>query len=373
MKKDAYFFTHDSNARRDPKIIALRGAYGSEGYAWFWMIVEILREQNGYKYNIGSKFGISSLASELQCDVNRLREFINDCINEFNLFESDGQYFWSNSLAERMDTWENIKEKRSKAGKKGANKRWEDNGNATNSDGNAMENDSKAIPESEKMPLPLKTIANASNSRALPSNSIARDNRKEIIEIIEKKVEVVNACEPEEEKHQQPRPDLPQADKILKINWNRLPRNNAEREGFQNLIEQYGYEEVDKALKKATHDSKEGNNLEFLGYVDKIMKTGGVNDFRAYSKKELQETGKKFELYVAVSIPERSTFEPFYVSKEDQKRFNLLLWTSRSKNEPKAETCPICKGEKGFLKEVVKDGRTYEAWVDCECQRRKAV
>ncbi|MGE5353992.1 MAG: DUF4373 domain-containing protein [Acidobacteriota bacterium] len=366
MKKDAYFFTHDSNARRDPKIIALRGAYGSEGYAWFWMIVEILREQNGYKYDIGSKFGISSLASELQCDVNRLREFIQDCIDEFNLFESDGRFFWSNSLTDRMDVWETTKEKRSKAGKKGANKRWENDSNAT-------ENDSKAIPENENMALPSDSIANASNSIALPSDSIARDYIRDIKEIKEKKVEVVNESEPEEETQQQPRPDLPQADKILKINWNRLPRNNAEREGFQNLIEQYGYEEVDKALKKATHDSKEGNNLEFLGYVDKIMKTGGVNDFRVYSKKEMQETGKKFDLYAAVSIPERSTFEPFYVTKEDQKRFNLPLWNNRNKDEPKpSEVCPICHGKKGFLKEVVKDDRTYEAWVDCECQRRKA-
>ena len=31
-EKDAYFFSHDCNARNDPKILALRSVYGAEGY-----------------------------------------------------------------------------------------------------------------------------------------------------------------------------------------------------------------------------------------------------------------------------------------------------------------------------------------------------
>ena len=30
-EKDAYFFSHDCNARNDPKILALRSVYGARG------------------------------------------------------------------------------------------------------------------------------------------------------------------------------------------------------------------------------------------------------------------------------------------------------------------------------------------------------
>ncbi|MDQ7860585.1 DUF4373 domain-containing protein [Peribacillus frigoritolerans] len=58
MSKDAYYFTHDSNARHDPKVTAMRGVYGSEGYGWYWMLIEMLRESNDYKLDMHSKVHI---------------------------------------------------------------------------------------------------------------------------------------------------------------------------------------------------------------------------------------------------------------------------------------------------------------------------
>ena len=51
-EKDAYFFSHDCNARNDPKILALRSIYGAEGYGVYFMLIEILREQPEYKLPI---------------------------------------------------------------------------------------------------------------------------------------------------------------------------------------------------------------------------------------------------------------------------------------------------------------------------------
>lgn len=48
MKKNTIYFTHDSNARRDPKILALIADYGYEGYGRFWALIEFLREQDGH-------------------------------------------------------------------------------------------------------------------------------------------------------------------------------------------------------------------------------------------------------------------------------------------------------------------------------------
>ena len=48
MTKDAYYFPHDSNARHDPKIMALIAELSPLGYAYFFMLIEILREQSNY-------------------------------------------------------------------------------------------------------------------------------------------------------------------------------------------------------------------------------------------------------------------------------------------------------------------------------------
>ena len=41
MKKTSYF-SHDSNARNDEKILAVRMKYGAEGYGIYFMILERL-------------------------------------------------------------------------------------------------------------------------------------------------------------------------------------------------------------------------------------------------------------------------------------------------------------------------------------------
>ncbi|MCL1633015.1 DUF4373 domain-containing protein [Sporolactobacillus sp. CPB3-1] len=47
--KDACYFIHDSNARYDPKILAMRAVFGMEGYGRYWCLIEILRDEDGYK------------------------------------------------------------------------------------------------------------------------------------------------------------------------------------------------------------------------------------------------------------------------------------------------------------------------------------
>lgn len=118
--KDSSYFSHDSNARRDPKILALRSVYGMEGYGWFWTIIEMLREQPGYKLSIDSKYAYKAIAMELHCDESKAIEFIQDCIKEFGIFETDGEQFWSQSLLRRME----IKETKSNKAREAALARW---------------------------------------------------------------------------------------------------------------------------------------------------------------------------------------------------------------------------------------------------------
>lgn len=101
--KDAYFFSHDSNTRSDTKIMSLLSVYDFRGYGWFWAIIETMRDSTDYKLPLTSKYCMKNYSSLLRCTEEEAKEFIYDCIDEFKLFESDEEFFWSGSLLRRMN------------------------------------------------------------------------------------------------------------------------------------------------------------------------------------------------------------------------------------------------------------------------------
>jgi hypothetical protein len=118
--KDVYYFSHDCNARNDEKILAMRSVYGLEGYAMYFMIIEILREQNEYKLET-NKYIWSTLAMQMHTSSENVHKFVDDCVNEFQLFVIEDNFLYSKSLIKRMGLFKEISEIRSKAAKK----RWE--------------------------------------------------------------------------------------------------------------------------------------------------------------------------------------------------------------------------------------------------------
>lgn len=110
--KDAYYFSHDSNARNDLKMIKIRRLHGLEGYGLFFCVIEMLRETNGYKLNL-------SAIPEICFDL-RVKENVFEGLFESGLLQKNGEYFYSESLLKRMEILEGIREKRSISGKKGA-------------------------------------------------------------------------------------------------------------------------------------------------------------------------------------------------------------------------------------------------------------
>jgi len=118
--KDAYYFSHDANARHDPKIIKMISIYGMEGYGWYWVIIEMLREQDNYKLSISDQTDIDVIVSQTNSDPEKIEKYIDDCVKIFKLFKKSKKYLWSASLLNRMNE---MNEKREK-GRKAANKRW---------------------------------------------------------------------------------------------------------------------------------------------------------------------------------------------------------------------------------------------------------
>ena len=122
MKKTQYF-SHDSNARHDPKIKALVNKYGPCGYAHYFMIVEILREQENYKYDLKKRYNKIAMAQEIYMQEDELVQFVETCV-EYELLEMNGESISSKSLTNRMKLMEEMTEKKKVAGRMGAQKRY---------------------------------------------------------------------------------------------------------------------------------------------------------------------------------------------------------------------------------------------------------
>jgi hypothetical protein len=146
MPKDAFWFPHDSNARNDQFILEMRAKHGSQGYGWFWMLVEMMRDESQYRLRVSN---CNAFAMQLNCQPDAVSVFIDDCIQKYKLFASDGEWFWSDSLRRRMRHKDAVSRERSKV----AQVRWSKaHANAmqlhNNCKANAMQND--AIREEEK-------------------------------------------------------------------------------------------------------------------------------------------------------------------------------------------------------------------------------
>jgi len=111
MAKDAYYFSHDSNARNDVRMIKLRRMGGLESVGLYWCVIEMLREAEGYELPIET---IEDICYELRVDSGKF-ELLFIC----ELLIQDDSIFYSNSLKNRMVRLDEIREKRAIAGQKG--------------------------------------------------------------------------------------------------------------------------------------------------------------------------------------------------------------------------------------------------------------
>jgi hypothetical protein len=141
MKQE--FFSHDLHGRNDGKLQRVLMKHGLKGIGAFWCIVEMLYENEG----VLMRTECERIAFELRVDC----DFILSMIDDFDLFQNDGDVFYSKSVLNRLET---INAKRDKA-KKSAEIRWGyANALRTQSDGNAVkeskEKKSNSIGQEEK-------------------------------------------------------------------------------------------------------------------------------------------------------------------------------------------------------------------------------
>ena len=116
--KTTNYFSHDSNARNDEKVIRLRMKHGAAGYGTYFMILERLREERNYM----SAKDYNMIAFDLRVDASLVKSVVED----FGLFAfvDGGECFYSESFNNRMEAKDELSQRRSQAGKKGNEKRW---------------------------------------------------------------------------------------------------------------------------------------------------------------------------------------------------------------------------------------------------------
>lgn len=129
MKKDAFYFPHFANARHDRKLKRVQKELGLEGYAIYFQLLEVLREQLDYKYPFKD---VDLLADEMGTSEPKIKAVICN-YDLFNLDEGDN-FFSIKQIYYLQPYIEKTQRARS-----AALKRWDN----VNDDANAMQMHSK--------------------------------------------------------------------------------------------------------------------------------------------------------------------------------------------------------------------------------------
>ncbi|MCP4977666.1 MAG: DUF4373 domain-containing protein [Maribacter sp.] len=137
-KKDAYYFSHDANARNDFKILRLRRTLGLEGYGIYFCLVEMLREQKDFTLLLES-------VPDFAYALNTSEEKVKAVILNFQLFEIEENRFFSVRLIKSMNAYKSLTQKRIEAGRKGGKASVQAKVKQRSSKGQARLNDCSSI------------------------------------------------------------------------------------------------------------------------------------------------------------------------------------------------------------------------------------
>lgn len=166
MKKDAFYFPHFANARHDRKLKRVQKELGLEGYAIYFQLLEILREQLDFKYPMAD---IDLLADEMGTSEPKIKAVVCNydlfTVDEQDNFFSIKQLFYLQPYIEKTQR-----------ARLAAQKRWDsvsDDANAmqmhSKCNTNAMQGKESKVKESKEKETKLK-------ERKVSTQTIFRDS-----------------------------------------------------------------------------------------------------------------------------------------------------------------------------------------------------
>ena len=119
MKKETFYFSHDYSCTNDPKIQALIGEFGASGYGIFWRVVELLHEDQEHRLYL-KEYVYMAISSQLKESLEHIKKVIDYSVNVCELFQKNDNYIYSQRVMDNIGKREEIRLKRSKAGKRSA-------------------------------------------------------------------------------------------------------------------------------------------------------------------------------------------------------------------------------------------------------------
>lgn len=208
------YFSHDSNARDDEKILAMRIDLGWEAYGLYWALIEMLRDASDYMLKANFKV----LAFSLHTTPDLLQQII--CNYGLFSFTEDGDSFFSHSLTKRMEEKEIVSKKR----RASAGNRW---GKTAETDANAEQVECKC--NANAMQMHSETDANAEQMH--PQIKVKESKVKDSKEYSSPRTREGASAPSEEEK-----------DEFYKIFfWRNLKNPTQELQRFLSHNTQYGW------------------------------------------------------------------------------------------------------------------------------------
>lgn len=164
------YFSHDYNARNDPRIVKLFMTKGLLGIGLYWCVIEMLYESNGYIMHSECE----RIAFELRTDCETIKLLISD----FDLFKVDKKRFWSESVLKRL----NLRKEKSNKAKHSASVRW-NNANAlqTQSEGNAIKLKKRKEKENKEIDNKKDAIKNLCKKAEFEKVMIAFDEWRDYL------------------------------------------------------------------------------------------------------------------------------------------------------------------------------------------------
>jgi hypothetical protein len=290
MNKEAYYFSHDSNSRNDEKILSVRMRHGMEGYGIYFAILEKMRESSDYM--------LSKDYNNISFDLRVGNDKIKSVIEDFGLFQftDDGKRFYSDSFLNRMKQKNEISEKKSEAGKRGAEKKWHSHKknmaeNSKNLDNN--ENNKKNDESPEIMANAIKidgtTIAQPSKSIAFANDFDSKEKKgkeRKIKEIKEEENIIIEKSENEKiddvDDDENSTLFFKLEKQIFRVCFQKHNPTMHELQVVEKFITEYGLENVKSAFQVAVEQ-----DVKKLAYVRSILN----NQAKGINKQESKQNG----------------------------------------------------------------------------------
>jgi hypothetical protein len=114
---NVFYFKHDISESQRPEVMQMRVDYKAKGYGFYNLIWEFLASRGGI-----AEYNPKLVAKAISEDPRSIAKFLDDCINKYGIFKSDGLNFWSDRIMEHDERVRNLSKIKSENAKKRANK-----------------------------------------------------------------------------------------------------------------------------------------------------------------------------------------------------------------------------------------------------------